>query len=80
MGQKYENTCSFKNSQWGLIAEILARGLITSQLPVSHWHEHLNDETLADAILDRIVHNSIRLELQGESMRKIKKSLQTKTS
>ena len=54
--------------------------VITSQLPVSHWHEHLNDETLADAILDRIVHNSIRLELQGESMRKIKKSLQTKNS
>jgi DNA replication protein DnaC len=54
--------------------------IITSQLPIAHWHEHLNDETLADAILDRVVHNSIRLELQGESMRKIKKSLQTKKS
>jgi DNA replication protein DnaC len=54
--------------------------IITSQLPVLHWHEHLNDATLADAILDRVVHNSIRLELQGESMRKIKKSLQTKNS
>lgn len=54
--------------------------IITSQLPVAHWHEHLNDATLADAILDRVVHNSIRLELQGESMRKIKKSLQIENS
>lgn len=53
--------------------------IITSQLPVSHWHEHLNDATLADAILDRIVHNSTRLDLQGESMRR-KKPLQTKSS
>lgn len=52
--------------------------IITSQLPVTHWHEHLNDATLADAILDRLVHNSIRIELKGESMRKNKKSLQTK--
>lgn len=55
--------------------------LITSQLPVSHWHEHLNDATLADAILDRVVHNSMRIELQcDDSMRKQKKSLQTKSS
>lgn len=54
--------------------------IITSQLPVAHWYEHLNDATLADAILDRVVHNSIRLELQGESMRRMKKSLQTKGS
>lgn len=55
--------------------------LITSQLPISHWHEHLNDTTLADAILDRIVHNSTRIELQcNDSMRKRKKSLQTQHS
>lgn len=53
--------------------------IITSQLPVSNWYEHLSDATLADAILDRILHNSLRIELQGESMRK-KKSLQTKSS
>ena len=41
------------------------------------WHEHLNDATLADAILDRVLHNAIRLELKGESMRKNLKSLQT---
>lgn len=54
--------------------------IITSQLPVSLWHEHLNDATLADAILDRLIHNSIRIELQGESLRKTKKSLQTEKS
>lgn len=44
--------------------------LITSQLPIEHWHEYLNDPTLADAILDRIVHQSHRLKLKGESLRK----------
>jgi DNA replication protein DnaC len=51
--------------------------IITSQLPTAHWHEHLNDATLADAILDRLVHNAVRLELKGESLRKHQKSLQT---
>jgi DNA replication protein DnaC len=44
--------------------------LITSQLPVDQWHAYLGDRTLADAILDRLVHNSYRLVLKGESMRK----------
>lgn len=44
--------------------------LITSQLPVEQWHAYLGDPTLADAILDRLVHNSHRLTLAGESMRK----------
>lgn len=46
--------------------------LITSQLPVDQWHRYLDDPTLADAILDRLVHNAYRLELQGESMRRKK--------
>ena len=46
--------------------------LITSQLPVEQWHTYLEDPTLADAILDRIIHNSYRLALKGESMRKQK--------
>lgn len=45
--------------------------IITSQLDSSLWHQYLNDATLADAILDRLLHNSVRLELKGESMRKI---------
>ena len=44
--------------------------LITSQLPIEHWHEYIGDPTLADAILDRLVHRSHRIHLQGkESMR-----------
>lgn len=54
--------------------------IITSQLPTTHWHEHLNDATLADAILDRLLHNAIRLELNGESLRKNKTALQTEHS
>lgn len=44
--------------------------LVTSQLPVDLWHDYLGDPTLADAILDRLVHASHRLTLNGESMRK----------
>ena len=46
--------------------------LITSQLPVEQWHTYLEDPTVADAILDRLIHNSYRLALKGESMRKQK--------
>jgi DNA replication protein DnaC len=48
--------------------------LITSQLPVASWHDVIGEPTLGDAILDRIVHNAYRLELDGPSMRKIKAS------
>lgn len=44
--------------------------LITSQLPVEHWHAYLNDPTLADAILDRVLHSAHKLALSGESQRK----------
>ena len=47
-----------------------AATLIASQIPVADWHAHLPDPTLADAILDRLVHQAHRLELKGESMRK----------
>ncbi len=50
--------------------------IVTSQLPVTHWHEHLHDATLADAILDRLVHNSLRIELTGDNMRKKESALQ----
>lgn len=44
--------------------------ILTSQLPVSKWHEQIGDPTLADGILDRLVHNAHRIEMRGESMRK----------
>jgi DNA replication protein DnaC len=46
--------------------------LITSQFPVNQWHEIIADPTVADAILDRLVHNAYRIELKGESLRKCK--------
>lgn len=46
--------------------------IITSQLPVADWYEAIGDPTVADAILDRIVHTAHRIELTGESVRKIK--------
>jgi DNA replication protein DnaC len=51
--------------------------IITSQRPISTWHEVIGDPTYADAILDRLVHNAHRLELEGESMRRAKSSLTT---
>lgn len=48
--------------------------IITSQLPVSSWYNAVGDQTVADAILDRIVHNAHTIELYGESMRKMKRS------
>jgi DNA replication protein DnaC len=47
--------------------------IITSQLPVPAWHEYINENTIADAILDRIIHQAHRIELLGESMRKMNK-------
>lgn len=44
--------------------------IVTSQFPIKHWHEILNNPTLADAILDRLVHNAYKLQLKGESLRK----------
>jgi DNA replication protein DnaC len=45
---------------------------ITSQLPISDWHTYLGEPTIADAILDRLVHSAHRIALKGESMRKLK--------
>jgi len=49
--------------------------LITSQVPVQKWHAAIGDETLADAILDRLLHNAHRINLKGESMRKVLSTL-----
>ena len=49
--------------------------IITSQLPVSEWYNYLNNNTIADAILDRVVHSSHRIELEGDSMRKVHGSI-----
>ena len=53
--------------------------VVTSQLPVEKWHDVVGDPTLADAILDRLVHSAYQLNLKGESMRKRRRAL-TQTS
>lgn len=45
--------------------------IITSQLPLNNWHDAITDKTLADAILDRLVHNAYKIELKGPSMRRV---------
>jgi DNA replication protein DnaC len=47
-----------------------ASTIITSQLPIDNWHEHIGDPTIADAILDRLIHNAHKINLKGVSMRK----------
>ena len=44
--------------------------VLTSQLPVSKWHKQIGDPTIADSILDRLVHHAYRFDLSGESLRK----------
>ena len=44
--------------------------ILTSQMPVAHWHEQIGDPSIADSILDRLVHNAYRIDLNGESIRK----------
>ena len=46
--------------------------LLTSQLPVAKWHAQIGDPTVADSMLDRLVHGAHRIELQGDSIRKLK--------
>jgi DNA replication protein DnaC len=49
-----------------------ASTIVTSQLPVEHWHEAIGDPTIADAVLDRLVHNAHKIMLKGETMRRRK--------
>jgi DNA replication protein DnaC len=70
------DTLSIQNAQD--ILEVLddrfghSATLIASQVPVSDWHLRIPDPTLADAILDRLVHNARRIQLEGESQRKLR--------
>jgi DNA replication protein DnaC len=72
-----------QNQQQRILLELmedryaLRSTLMTSQYPIEHWHERIGNPTLADAILDRIVHNAYKLNLQGESLRKPKRPLTT---
>ena len=57
----------------------LASTVVATQLPIENWHENIRDPTIADAILDRLIHNAHKIDLKGDSMRKIHSSLTNKT-
>ena len=65
-------TADQRRDLWELLDDRYDRRstLVTSQLPEEHWYDALGDPTLADAILDRLVHNAHKLRLHGESLRK----------
>ena len=69
-GKQYRDLLEILDDRHGL-----GSTLITSQFPVNQWHDVINDATVADAILDRLVHNAYRLDLKGESLRKTRASL-----
>jgi DNA replication protein DnaC len=49
--------------------------IVTSQIPVEKWHTAIGDPTIADAILDRLIHDAYRITMKGESMRKVRSKL-----
>jgi DNA replication protein DnaC len=73
-GKQYRDLLEILDDRYGSGAT-----LMTSQFPVDQWHQLINDATVADAILDRLVHNAYRLDLKGESIRKTKASLNAKS-
>ncbi|MBW1937057.1 MAG: IS21-like element helper ATPase IstB [Deltaproteobacteria bacterium] len=58
----------------------LASTIVATQLPITSWHENIRDPTIADAILDRLIHNAHKINLKGESMRKLRSSLTQDTN
>ena len=68
----------FDNVTRGLLMDVIddrfdsKSTIVASQIPVEMWHDAIGEQTVADAVMDRIVHSSIRIVLAGESLRKIK--------
>lgn len=58
----------------------LSSTIVTTQLPFSSWHDNIKDPTIADAILDRLIHNAHKITLEGDSMRKIRSALTNKNN
>ena len=61
------------NDLFEIIEERMFNGAIimTAQLPIKEWHAYLGNETIADAMMDRLIHSAHKIELKGESMRKL---------
>ena len=58
----------------------LSSTIVATQLPIEAWHEHIRDPTIADAILDRLIHSAHKINLKGESMRKLRSPLTDSTN
>lgn len=58
----------------------IASTIIAAQMPIETWHENIRDPTIADALLDRLVHNAHKINLKGESMRKLRSDLTNNTA
>ena len=56
----------------------LASTVVAAQVPIDLWHENIRDPTIADAIMDRLIHNAYKIKLKGESMRKLRSTLTNK--
>jgi DNA replication protein DnaC len=71
-------TASQRRDILEIVEERYGRGstLVTSQIPVQQWFDVVGEPTLADAILDRLVHNAHKIELQGDSLRKLRKKVE----
>ena len=78
MPEKDKNTVSLDPKERPILMDIIEDRhsrksmIITSQIPVGNWYEDIGDPTMADAMMDRIVHSALRIELTGESLRKTK--------
>ena len=72
--------------KWQILLEILedrhgvSYTIVASQLSLEHWHEVIGNPTIADAILDRLIHNAYKINLKGESMRKKKNHVDSNTA
>ncbi|MGT3883159.1 ATP-binding protein, partial [Escherichia coli] len=76
VGMVLANRCHRQNMKTSIInGSEVSRLSVAIQLPVENWYKMIGDSTHADAILDRLVHGSIKIELKGESMRKIQSPL-----
>ena len=72
VGQNYFGDQPLKWVSFQVVLTTRGATLITSQLPVPSWFDIVGDPTMADAILDRLVHNAHKIELKGDSLRKTK--------
>ena len=57
----------------------LSSTIVSTQIPVKNWYEAIGDPTIADAVLDRLIHNAHKIDMKGDSMRKIRSPLTKKT-